>query len=53
MLDREAEDIEAGRLFYVAATRAHELGLAGSDQSSDPKHLAAAELERRIDRGFE
>jgi len=40
-LDKEAEDIEAGRLFYVAATRArqrlHLLACAGPDEEGAPK----------------
>ena len=48
MLDREAEDIEAGRLFYVAATRAesrlHLLGCVSLDQDGVLKMPARRSL---------
>src|SRR4029079_801338 len=51
-LNREAEDIEAGRLFYVAATRArhrlHLLGVAKVDDHGDLREPAKRSLLARI-----
>src|SRR5262249_46231739 len=51
-LDREADDIEAGRLFYVAATRArqrlHLLACAKPDDDLRPKEPAKRSLLAKI-----
>src|SRR5216117_1893211 len=51
-LDKEADDIEAGRLFYVAATRAkqrlHLLACAKSDEDLGPKEPAKRSLLAKI-----
>jgi ATP-dependent exoDNAse (exonuclease V) beta subunit len=51
-LDREADDIEAGRLFYVAATRArqrlHLLACAKADEHLRPKEPSKRSLLAKI-----
>jgi ATP-dependent exoDNAse (exonuclease V) beta subunit len=51
-LDKEADDIESGRLFYVAATRArqrlHLLACAKADESLRPKDPAKRSLLAKI-----
>jgi ATP-dependent helicase/nuclease subunit A len=51
-LDREADDIEAGRLFYVAATRArqrlHLLACAKADEDLRPKEPSKRSLLAKI-----
>jgi ATP-dependent exoDNAse (exonuclease V) beta subunit len=51
-LDREADDIEAGRLFYVAATRArrglHLLACAKADEDLRPKEPTKRSLLNKI-----
>src|SRR5207302_1811284 len=51
-LDKEADDIESGRLFYVAATRAkqrlHLLACAKADQDLRPKEPAKRSLLAKI-----
>ena len=51
-LDKEADDIESGRLFYVAATRAkqrlHLLACARADEDLQPKEPAKRSLLSKI-----
>src|SRR5258708_6803153 len=51
-LDKEADDIEAGRLFYVAATRArqrlHLLACAKADEDLRPKEPSKRSLLAKI-----